>query len=283
MNGIIVIDKPSGFTSRDVVNKVSKILGTKKIGHTGTLDPLATGVLVLCIGKATCLVDTLTCDEKAYEASVKLGIKTDTLDVTGNVLEEKKCYVSKEKLEKALNSFKKTYMQEVPIYSAVKVSGKRLYEYARKGEKVSLPKKEVTIKDIKLTNYDLFSYGFSCTVSKGTYIRSLIKDINDALGIIGSMSSLRRTRQGIFSINDAYTLEEVEEGNYKIISLEEVLKDYYTIDIDDEMYKKVKNGAILDDVYHKDLIVFKYHAKILAVYMKYEKEKGKIKPFKMFI
>ena len=206
MDEIIIINKQKGLTSRDVVNKACKILNTKKIGHTGTLDPIATGVLVLCCGKATKLVELLTCDDKEYIATVKLGILTDTLDVDGNIIKKENVNLDKHDLIDTLNSFIGEYEQEVPIYSAVKIKGKKLYEYARENKDVILPKRLVKIKSIKLLQFSDNKYQFKVTVSKGTYIRSLIKDINDKLGIIGSMSDLLRIRQGIFDIKDSYTL-----------------------------------------------------------------------------
>ena len=150
MHGYILINKEKDMTSRDVVNIASKVFKTKKVGHTGTLDPLATGVLVICVGQATKLVEVVTSNSKEYIATICLGIDTDTLDITGKVLNEENCTLSKDDIVKVLNSFKKTYNQEVPAYSAVKVKGKKCYEYARAGIEVELPKKEVTIYNIDL-------------------------------------------------------------------------------------------------------------------------------------
>lgn len=283
MNGILVVNKSKGVTSRDVVNSVCKILNTKKIGHTGTLDPIATGVLVLCIGKATKLVEILTNDDKEYIATVKLGILTDTLDMDGKILKEEKVYVTKEKLINALNSFVGTYEQEVPIYSAVKIDGKKLYEYARSGKKVNLPKRNIKIKNIELLELNYEEYKFKVSVSKGTYIRSLIKDINEKLGIIGSMSDLKRTRQGKFNINDSYDLEKIKNGDYKILSINDVLKEKNSVIIDDKLFGFIKNGRILDNRYNKDIVTFVYNGDVVAIYKVYEKDKTKIKPFKMFI
>ncbi len=283
MNGILVVNKSKGVTSRDVVNSVCKILNTKKIGHTGTLDPIATGVLVLCIGKATKLVEILTNDDKEYIATVKLGILTDTLDMDGKILKEEKVYVTKEKLINALNSFVGTYEQEVPIYSAVKIDGKKLYEYARSGKKVNLPKRNIKIKNIELLELNYEEYKFKVSVSKGTYIRSLIKDINEKLGIIGSMSDLKRTRQGKFNINDSYDLEKIKNGDYKILSINDVLKDENCVIIDDKLFGFIKNGRILDNRYNKDIVTFVYNDDVVAIYKVYEKDKTKMKPFKMFI
>ena len=159
-NGILIINKDKGYTSRDVVNIISKEFGTKKAGHNGTLDPLATGVLVICLNRYTKLNELLASNEKEYIAEVTLGIKTDTLDREGKVLEEKETVVNKEDLEKTLKKYETTYEQEVPIYSAVKVNGKKLYEYARSGEKVILPKKKVTIKKIELLKFKANKFTF---------------------------------------------------------------------------------------------------------------------------
>ena len=283
MNGIIVVNKPKGITSRDVVNKVCKILNTKKVGHTGTLDPIASGTLVLCIGNATKLVEELTSYDKEYIATVKLGVLTDTLDTTGKVLKTQNTELKKEKLIKVLNSFIGTYEQEVPIYSAVKINGKKLYEYARCNIDVTLPKRSVTIHDIELLDFNKDNYKFRVRVSKGTYIRSLIKDINDKLNVIGSMEDLIRIKQGMFSLDDSYTLDNIENKEYKLISIEEVLKNYNTVTIDEALYKKIKNGAIIDNTYNADKIVFKYNNKVIAIYKKYDKDHNKLKPYKMFI
>lgn len=283
MDGIIIIDKPKNITSRDVVNHVCKRLNTKKIGHTGTLDPIATGVLVLCVGKATKLVELLTCEDKEYVATVKLGILTDTLDTEGKVIEEKKVFLDKEELTKVLNSFIGEYDQEVPIYSAVKINGKKLYEYARKNKKVELPKRKVAIKSIKLLESNDDSYKFKVVVSKGTYIRSLIKDINDRLNIIGIMSNLRRTRQGKFCLGESYTLNDIDNNKYKILSINDVLKNEKCVIIDDTLYKLIKNGGIIDNKYDDECVTFVYNDNVVAIYKVYSKDNTKMKPYKMFV
>lgn len=283
MDGIIIIDKPKNITSRDVVNHVCKRLNTKKIGHTGTLDPIATGVLVLCVGKATKLVELLTCEDKEYVATVKLGILTDTLDTEGRVIEEKKVFLDKEELTKVLNSFIGEYDQEVPIYSAVKINGKKLYEYAREKRKVELPKRKVAIKSIKLLESTDDSYKFKVVVSKGTYIRSLIKDINDRLNIIGVMSDLRRTRQGKFCLGESYTLNDIDNNKYKILSINDVLKNEKCVIIDDTLYKLIKNGGIIDNKYDDEYVTFVYNDNIVAIYKVYSKDNTKMKPYKMFV
>lgn len=283
MDGIIVINKPKGITSREVVNKVCKLLNTKKVGHTGTLDPIATGVLVLCVGKATKLVETLTSNDKEYVATVKLGILTDTLDTDGTIIEEKCVNLDKDKLVNVLNSFIGTYNQEVPIYSAVKVNGKKLYEYARAKKEVTIPKRMVEIKKIKLIEFGNDYYKFKVTVSKGTYIRSLIKDINDKLGVIGVMSDLVRTKQGKFSINNSYTLENMENNNYNVLTITDVLKDENCVIISNTLFEKVKNGALINNEYNTSMVTFIYNDSVIAIYKIYDKDKSKLKPYKMFI
>lgn len=283
MDGILIIDKPKGFTSRDVVNSVCKIFNTKKVGHTGTLDPIATGVLVVCLGKATKLVEILTSDEKEYIATVELGILTDTLDISGNIIKRQDIILKEDDLKKVLNSFIGFYEQEVPLYSAVKINGRKLYEYARKKEDIVLPKRKVEIKDIELLNFNTKQYKFKVTVSKGTYIRSLIRDINNKLNIIGVMSNLKRTKQGNFSIEDSYTLEDIENNKYKILSITSAINDSNTININNDMYIKIKNGQILDNIYNKDIVKFMYNGEIISIYKVYDKDNSKIKPFKMFI
>ncbi len=283
ISGLLVINKPKGITSRDVVNEVSKIFKTKKIGHTGTLDPIATGVLVLTINKATKLSEIITSEEKVYQAEVILGIKTDTLDITGNVLEECNTKFTKEEIVKVLNSFVGTYNQEVPIYSAVKINGKKLYEYARNNEKINLPKRMVTIKYIKLDEINYIDnktvFKFTCKVSKGTYIRSLINDIAIKLNTIGTMKNLTRIEQGNFNINNSYTLEDIKNNNYKIIPIKEALKDYFTVKVDSKLKFKIINGQVLDDIYNQEYVLF-VDDDVISLY---KKDKDKLKPYKMFI
>ena len=207
MNGILIVNKSEGFTSRDVVNKLSKIFNTKKIGHTGTLDPIAKGVLVVVIGKYTKLCEDLTQTFKEYIATFKLGILTDTLDITGEILDEKDVTVTEEEIRNVIAGYKCVYDQEVPIYSSVKINGRKLYEYARNGENVVLPKRKVDIKNIEVIDINKDIVKIKCLVSKGTYIRSLIRDIGSSLNTFATMTDLIRIKQGIFDISDSYTLE----------------------------------------------------------------------------
>ena len=276
---ILYINKPKDITSFDVVHKISNIFGIKKVGHTGTLDPLATGVMLVCVGKATKIVELLTAEDKEYIAEVKLGIKTDTLDITGEVLETRDVPKDLNIIE-TLNSFKKTYLQEVPIYSAVKVNGKKLYEYAREEKKVELPKKEVTIKEIELLNMNNNTFKFRTLVTKGCYIRSLINDICITLNTIGTMTSLVRTKQGKIDISNTNCLEEIESNNYKYYKIEEVL-DYKTIEVDSNLNKKISNGVKLSNEWNiKDKVIFTYNNKLLGIY---ENNNNELRVWKNFV
>ena len=222
MNGVIVVNKPKGITSRDVVNKFVKVFGTKSIGHIGTLDPMATGVLVCLIGKYTKLGSIMVNHDKEYIATFKLNVLTDTLDIEGKVLKTDNKIISLEDMNGAIEHFNGlTYMQEVPIYSAVKVNGKKLYDYARNNEDVILPKKEVTIYKLELVSFE-DEVKIKCKVSKGTYIRALIRDICAYLGTYGVMTDLVRTKLGDYDISDAYSLDEISDGTYKLYSLEDI-------------------------------------------------------------
>ena len=260
------------MTSRAVVDRVSRVLGTKKIGHTGTLDPMATGILVLTIGKCTRLSEFLTAKSKEYTASFVLGKQTDTLDITGTVIASSDKYVSIDKIKAHVASFKGTYLQEVPAYSAIKVEGRRLYDYARNGEKVELPKRAVTISSLEILSIEDDEITIRTRVSKGTYIRSLIRDIGRALGTYATMTSLRRTEQGSIGLDKAKTLEEIEAGNYSLITPRELLADIENIDLDDETYKKVSNGVKMTLVSQNEYITFTYHDELVALYRKDKEE-----------
>ena len=279
MNGILVVNKEKGYTSRDVVNIVSKVLNTKKVGHTGTLDPIAEGVLVLTIGKCTKLCDFLTSNYKEYIAEFELGYETDTLDNTGKVLKTIEKQVSEEDIVNVVNSFVGIYNQEVPKYSAVKINGKKLYEYARNEEEISLPSRLVDIKNIEVIDVGKV-IKIKCMVSKGTYIRSLIRDIGVALGTYATMTSLLRTKQGMFDIRTSYKLDDIKSGIYELIKVEEVFKDYPKIILDEDGYKKVSNGCVLDNKYDDEYVLFYYQNNLVSIYISVENKK--IKPFIMF-
>lgn len=279
MNEVIIVNKEKGMTSRDVVNSLNKILKTKKIGHTGTLDPIAEGVLVVCIGQATKLCEVLTANYKEYVAEIKLGLSTDTMDITGSTLKKEKIHeYTEDEINNVLQSFLGKSIQEVPIYSAVKVNGKKLYEYARNNIEVELPKREIEITDIELLDYHDDLIKFRCVVSKGTYIRSLINDICLKLNTIGTMNKLVRTKQGIFKIENAYFLEDIKNGNYKSLDLKEVLQNYKQVNLNEKEYFRVKNGQPLKNTYHEKYVVFLYNQKVIAMY---KDNNGILKMFKM--
>ena len=266
-SGIIVINKPKDLTSRDVVNIISKNLNIKKVGHNGTLDPLATGVLVICFGKYTKLNNLLTSHEKEYIAEVTLGLETDTLDITGKILNKNTPHITKEEIIKALKNFEKTYNQEVPKYSAVKVSGKKLYEYAREGKEVILPKKEVTIYQNELLSFTENKFTFKTKVSKGTYIRSLIRDILASLNETGTMSNLKRTKQGIFKLEDSYTLDDIKQGNFKVLKVKDIL-NIPKIIAEDNLKKQIINGAKIKGTYPNEVLFLDKEGNELAIYEK---------------
>lgn len=285
MNGIIVINKPKDYTSRDIVNIVSKKLNTKKVGHTGTLDPLATGVLVLPIGRALKVSELLTSNTKEYVAEVILGYETDMLDITGTEIKRNIPSVTKEELLKVLKSYIGKYNQEVPLYSAVKVGGRKLYEYARSGTPVTPPSKEVEvyslelISDLKNIN-NTVEFTIRCSVSKGTYIRSLIRDIAYSLNTYGTMKNLIRTRQGIFTLEDAYTLKDIEENNYKLLSIKECLPNIKTTVLEEPLLTKVKNGMVLNKFFEENMsLLIDKDGKEIAIYI--ASGDNKVKPYKM--
>ena len=267
MNGILLIDKEKGITSRDVVNKLNKILNTKKIGHTGTLDPIATGLMVICVNKGCKLVELLTNHDKEYIATVKMGIRTDTYDITGKILEESNNYqITKEELEKVLKSFIGKYQQEVPIYSSIKVDGKKLYEYARNNISVTLPVHEVEIYSIELIDFNHDTFSFKVSVSKGTYIRSLINDIGKKLNIPITMMELRRTKVGDFSIKDSIDVNMVNESS--IIPIKDAINIKKIIINDNDLLKKISNGVKLKLDYDDKYIMFINNDKCIGIYYK---------------
>ncbi len=287
MDNIIVVNKDKDYTSRDVVNVIGKIFNTKKVGHTGTLDPLATGVLIVCMNKALKVVDLITASDKEYIAKVVLGIDTDTLDITGNIINECKTNVNVDMVKSALNSFIGKSIQEVPKYSAVKVKGKKLYEYARNGIDVELPKREIQIFDIELiSDIDIVDghqeFSFRVKVSKGTYIRSLIRDIGVKLGCFACMKELTRTKQGKFSIDESYTLNDIKNGNYKLLNIKDVI-DIEKVVVSDNMLFKIKNGMILDKFFISDkALILDNNGNEIGIYKIYDKDSKKVKPDKIF-
>lgn len=213
LNGYLNVNKEPGMTSHDVVFKARKLLKTKKIGHTGTLDPEAQGVLVLCVGQATKMVEYITDHDKVYEAEVILGLATDSCDLSGTIVDKSEKRIDARAFEAILSQFTGDISQQPPIYSAIRVNGKKLYHYARNGETVEIPERDVHITEIRLLNFDEAAQKarMMVTCSKGTYIRSLCRDIGAALGTLGCMGQLIRHQVGRFTLSDALTLSQIEK------------------------------------------------------------------------
>lgn len=285
MNGILIVNKPKGYTSRDIVNIISKKLNTKKVGHTGTLDPIAEGVLVVPIGRALKISELLTSEKKEYIAKVILGYETDMLDITGKEIKRNIPNVDKDKLIEVLNSFIGKYNQEVPMYSAVKINGRKLYEYARSNIQITPPSKIVEIYSISLLEGPIYKddtveFTMKCEVSKGTYIRSLIRDIAYKLSTYGTMKELIRTKQGSFLLEDAFTLEDIQKDNYKLLSIKEALPNIKMTKIDDKTLKQVKNGMVLDKFFEEEIsLLVDKDGREIAIYK--DIGNGKVKPYKM--
>lgn len=249
MNGIINLYKPSGITSFEAVRKVKKISGEKKVGHTGTLDPLASGVLPICIGKATKLVDYIMQGQKIYKVKMKLGETTDTYDKEGKIISEVKVSCDLNEVTNAIMSFKGEIMQVPPMYSALKVKGKKLYELARMGIEVERKARKINIYDITIQNVDIPFVTFTVTCSKGTYIRSLCFDIGEKLHCGAVMYELERCASGIFNIDSSVKLEDLTEGNVsqKVISIDECLCEYPVVKFNEKFEKLLINGVALKD------------------------------------
>lgn len=268
MHGILFINKPVGITSYDVVRRAKKVFKTRKIGHTGTLDPFAEGLLILCVGKATKLVNSFLTANKTYEGTVVLGAHYDTYDVTGTITKSNTPKVTKEQLEEVLKSFKGEYYQEPPMYSALKKEGKKLYEYARKGIDIKRDKRLVEIINLDLIKH-LKDNEFTIDVetSKGTYIRSLAVDIAFKLNTYGALKTLKRTKVGKYSIKDSVKLEDLTIND--IVTLEEFFKKLPKVQLNDYMIRLVKNGIQLDERQtnlNKAFIVVDKNDKMIAYY-----------------
>lgn len=249
MNGIINIFKPTGMTSFDVVRKIRKISNVKKVGHAGTLDPEASGVLPVCIGKATKAIDYIMGDFKIYEAELKLGVITDTYDREGKILEESEVNASEEEIIKAINSFVGEIKQVPPMYSALKVNGKKLYELARAGIEIEREARPIVIYNIDIMEIKIPYIRFRVKCSKGTYIRSLCYDIGDLLKCGGMMWNLQRTATGQFHIEDAINIENLNEENINenIMPIESIFQNNTRITIEDRFVKFLLNGVVVKD------------------------------------
>lgn len=244
MNGIININKTKGITSFDVIRKLRKVLKEKSIGHTGTLDPLATGVLVVCVGGATRLAQDIEAKEKTYIATLDFGYRTDTLDVTGEVLERKDFVApTKEDFTAVCESFLGDILQIPPMYSAIKINGQKLYDLARQGIEVERKARPVTISEIKVISFTEKGAIIKCKVSKGTYIRTLIDDIGQKLGTLATMTELLRQEVGEYHINKSFTLEDIEakvnENDFSFLGKVEEVFAYENIVIKDERAEKL--------------------------------------------
>ena len=250
MIGILLVDKPKDFTSHDVINVLRGILKTRKLGHTGTLDPDATGVLVVGVNKGTKIMKYLNNDEKIYKARICIGIATDTLDKTGEVIE--KVQVNQiDNVDEIIKSFLGTYTQTPPMFSAIKYKGKRLYEYARQGIVIEdIPSRDIEIFDIKKISDIIYEDGLAyfdyyVHSSKGLYVRTLSYDIGKLLGYPAHNYDLRRLKAGKFGIEDSYTLDEIQNGKYSLISLSDALSELETLVIHDEFRNHIKNGMAI--------------------------------------
>lgn len=249
MNGVLIVDKPQGYTSHDIVNIIRKSLNIKKVGHTGTLDPNATGVLPILIGDATKISKYLIEHDKSYVAELKLGKRTTTGDNEGEIVEEKVVpQLSKDYIETVLQTFIGKQTQTPPIYSSIKVNGKKAYEYARQGKKIELNSRKIEIYNIKQISFENNTITFKVSCSKGTYIRVLCEDIAKKLNTVGYMNNLRRLQVDKFNIDKAITIEKIKVNTNilkNIISIEEIFKDYSDIKLDNYKLNLFLNGVKL--------------------------------------
>ena len=299
IHGILPIIKPKGLTSHDCVMKVRKLLKTKKVGHTGTLDPDVIGVLPICVGKATKLVEYMSDYAKTYVAEVTIGIATTTEDASGEVIETKRVSetFTEQDIERVLAQFQGEITQTPPMYSAVKVNGKRLYEYARAGKVIKRPSRQVMIHNIELLPQSLIenegatSFSIRVHCSKGTYIRTLSVDIGKAFGYPAHMSKLERIQSGPFSIEQCVTFEEIadsiEKGELEslLYTIDDGLADFEKVTVDDELANKILHGSVLEafaDVHAPRFAIYNQAGDCLAIYQNHPTKPGLVKPEKMF-
>lgn len=246
MNGLILLDKPEGFTSFKAAAVLRRIYGTKRVGHTGTLDPMATGVLPIMIGRATRLCSLVLESDKRYTATVRLGITTDSLDITGEILSESEVDVSDDRLNEALTHFTGEYDQIPPMFSAIKKDGVRLYDLARQGKEVERTPRRINIHEINLLERNGNEFKIDVLCSKGTYIRSLADDLGKYLGCGACLTALRRTKTAQFDISQCVTLEQIEQDPEKYLLSPELAVDYLSeIELTEGQAKRFKNGAEL--------------------------------------
>ena len=274
MDGVILVDKSKGISSFGVVSKIKKYLKTRDVGHCGTLDPMAEGLMVICVNKALKIAKYLTEDRKTYIAKVKLGETTPTLDVEGEIVERKEVpFLSEEKIKEILSTFLGKSEQIPPIYSAIQINGKRLYEYARNNEKVDVPPRSIEIYNIEFIAYKNNEIEFSVDCSKGTYIRTLCADIAARLETIGYMTYLRRVKAGIFDIKNSSTLENIENGEYKIVSIKDALLNvgFDCFVASDDEKKMIKDGRTISRKLENKTLYIDENESALAMY-EYDEE-----------
>ncbi len=283
MFGFLNIYKPKGMTSHDVVSVLRKITKIKQIGHTGTLDPFAEGVLPICIGKATRLIEYLA-DEKAYIGTVQFGSATTTYDIEGEITKTSSKEISKDDIENALLNFQGEIKQLPPIYSAIKVDGKKLYEYARKGEEVEIKPRKICINEIKLLNFDknLNQAEIYIDCSKGTYIRSIANDLGENLGVFGHLIKLVRVKAGDFNVENSIKLEELKSqkdvSDNLIYPLEKL--NYPKIELNQKEFEKISHGMKIEYNIQNGIIILTYENQLIAMA---EVNQNIVKPLKVFI
>ncbi|MCV9887704.1 tRNA pseudouridine(55) synthase TruB [Metabacillus halosaccharovorans] len=301
MEGVLLLNKPAGMTSHDCVAKMRRLAKTKKVGHTGTLDPDVTGVLPICLGRATKIVEYLTAATKTYEAEITIGYSTTTEDASGEVVERKSVEspITKLMVEDVLRSMVGTIEQVPPMYSAVKVNGKKLYEYARAGIEIDRPARLITINELVLLGDviqkdGLVTFRFRVTCSKGTYVRTLAVMIGERLGYPAHMSHLIRTKSGNFHLSECFTFEEIEEAVEKnelqkyLLPIGNALNNLPKLLIHDTLAEKVKNGAVLElpTQFHdieagSPITIFNEEHQCLAIYSKHPTKSHLMKPIKV--
>ena len=245
MNGIVIVDKPQGWTSQDVTARLRRVFSTRRIGHGGTLDPMATGVLPVFVGRATRAVEFFEHAEKTYEATLRLGMKTDTQDITGTVLEERPVTVTEQDILNVLPAFRGEILQIPPMYSALKVNGQKLYDLARKGKEVERQPRPITIHELELLHFDGQDARIRVRCSKGTYIRTLCEDMGEELGCLGTMAALRRTRAGEYTIEKAVplqTLLDAENPEQYLLSMDSPFLGYPAVTLSENQERRCRNG-----------------------------------------
>lgn len=276
MDGVMILDKPRGCTSAQALNRVKKAVGAKKAGHTGTLDPFATGVLPVCFNQATKAIPYLGDDIKEYEAEMTLGVSTDTMDDTGTVTGRVSAeHIGGNEVEEVIEGFSGEIMQVPPMYSAAKVSGTKLYTLARAGKEVERRPRRVAIEEIRLLHFSYPKATFYVRCSRGTYVRVIASDAGKKLGCGAHLSELRRLRSGPFSLSDANSIEDVESGNYNILPLDEVLAGYPRVYLEEVLCESVRNGipvsrealsgVELPEFKNRDIITVFFRKTILSI------------------